>query len=200
VVTITIVVFDRGYNDYTWFRQLCKSDVFLVTRLKSNARFRVIERHGTDRATGVISDHHIIQVAVGEKTMTLRRVGYRNQETGRCFDFLTNHMTLPARTIADIYKERWPVEIFFRFIKQNLKLKSFFGNSKNAVLSQVYIAMIAYLLLAYQKFLSKIGISLHYLARLVQRNLFQYCDILDLVSPQRKRVKSNDPKQLFLLA
>ena len=63
------MVFDRGYNDYTWFRQLCKSDVFLVTRLKSNARFRVIERHGTDRATGVISDHHIIQVAVGEKTM-----------------------------------------------------------------------------------------------------------------------------------
>ena len=146
----SIVVFDRGYNDYTWFRHLCKSGVFLVTRLKSNARFRVIERHRTDQATGVTSDH-IIQVAVGEKTMTLRRVGYRDQETGNRLDFLTNHMTLPARTIADIYKERWQVEIFFRFIKQNLKIKSFLGNSKNAVLSQVYVALIAYLLLAYQK-------------------------------------------------
>lgn len=194
----SIVVFDRGYNDYTWFRQLCKSDVFLVTRLKSNARFRVIERHRTDQATGVTSDH-IIQVAVGEKTMTLRRVGYRDQETGNRLDFLTNHMTLPARTIADIYKERWQVEIFFRFIKQNLKIKSFLGNSKNAVLSQVYVALIAYLLLAYQKFMSKIGLSLHYLARLVQRNLFQCCNILDLVEPQRKRVKPYDPRQLSLL-
>ena len=193
----SIVVFDRGYIDYTWFRQLCKSDVFLVTRLKSNARFRIIERHRTDRATGVTSDH-ILQVADGEKTLTLRRVGYRDQETGKCFDFLTNHMTLPARTIADIYKERWQIEIFFRFIKQNLKIKSFLGNSANAVLSQVYVALIAYLLLAYQKFMSKIGISLHYLARLVQRNLFHQCEILDLIDPRRKRKKQNDPRRLSL--
>ena len=195
----SIVVFDRGYIDYTWFRQLCKSDVFLVTRLKSNARFRVIERSPVDRATGVTSDQ-IIQVADGEKTLTLRRVGYRDQETGKCFEFLTNHMTLPARTIADIYKERWQVEIFFRFIKQNLKIKSFLGNSKNAVLSQVYVALIAYLLLAFQKFMSKIGISLHYLVRLVQRNLFQQCEILDLVDPGRKMLKHNTSRQLSLLA
>ena len=188
-----------GYIDYTWFRQLCKSDVFLVTRLKSNARFRVIERSPVDRATGVTSDQ-IIQVADGEKTLTLRRVGYRDQETGKCFEFLTNHMTLPARTIADIYKERWQVEIFFRFIKQNLKIKSFLGNSKNAVLSQVYVALIAYLLLAFQKFMSKIGISLHYLVRLVQRNLFQQCEILDLVDPGRKMLKHNTSRQLSLLA
>lgn len=194
----SIVVFDRGYNDYNWFRQLCKSDVFLVTRLKVNARFRVIERNRTDRATGVTSDH-IIQVADGEKTLTLRRVGYRDQETGKCFEFLTNHMTLPARTIADIYKERWQIEIFFRFIKQNLKIKSFLGNSKNAVLSQVYVALIAYLLLAYQKFMSKIVISLHYLARLVQRNLFQQCEILDLIDPRRQRLKQNDSSRLSLL-
>ena len=83
-------------NDYAWFRQLCKSDVFLVTRLKSNARFRVIERHRTDRATGVTSDH-ISQVADGQKTLTLRRVGYRDQETGKCFQFLTNHNPLDGR-------------------------------------------------------------------------------------------------------
>lgn len=194
----SIVVFDRGYVDHAWFRQLCKTGVFLVTRLKSNARFIVLERNEGDRTTGVTSDQ-IIQVADGEKTLILRRVGYRDQETGKRFEFLTNHMTLPARTIADIYKERWQVEIFFRFIKQNLKIKSFLGNSKNAVLSQVYVALIAYLLLAYQKFLSKIGLSLHYLARLVQRNLFQQCEILDLVDPRQKRSKFNDSDQLTLL-
>jgi putative transposase len=194
----SIVVFDRGYVDHAWFRQLCKSDIFLVTRLKSNARFIVLERNEVDRTTGVTSDQ-TIRVADGEKTLILRRVGYRDQETGKRFEFLTNHMTLSARTIADIYKERWQVEIFFRFIKQNLKIKTFLGNSKNAVLSQVYVALIAYLLLAYQKFLSKIGLSLHYLARLVQRNLFQQCEILDLVEPRQKRLKLNDSQQLTLL-
>ena len=194
----SIVVFDRGYVDHAWFRQLCKTDVFLVTRLKSNARFTVLERNEVDRTTGVTSDK-TIQVADGEKALILRRVGYRDQETGKRFEFLTNHMTLSARTIADIYKERWQVEIFFRFIKQNLKIKTFLGNSKNAVLSQVYVALIAYLLLAYQKFLSKIGLSLHYLARLVQRNLFQQCEILDLLDPRQKRSKFNDSDQLTLL-
>ena len=195
----SIVVFDRGYIDHTWFRQLSKSSVFLVTRLKSNARFRIIERNHADRTMGVTSDQ-IIQIADGEKTLTLRRVGYRDQETGKCFEFLTNHMTLPARTIADIYKDRWQVEIFFRFIKQNLKIKSFLGNSKNAVLSQVYVALIAYLLLAYQKFVSKIDLSLHYLARLVQRSLFWQGEILDLVDPQRQRLKISNSSQLSLLA
>ena len=195
----SIVVFDRGYIDHAWFRQLCQSGVFLVTRLKSNARFRVLERNHVDQATGVTSDQ-IIQVADGEKTLVLRRIGYRDQETGKIFKFLTNHMTLPARTIADIYKDRWQVEIFFRFIKQNLKIKSFLGNSKNAVLSQVYVALIAYLLLTYQKFMSKIGLSLHYLARLVQRNLFQQCEILDLVDPRRQRLKQNNSRRISLLA
>jgi hypothetical protein len=89
--------------------------------------------------------------------LILRRVGYRDQETGKCFEFLTNHMTLPAGIVADICKEPGQVEIFFQFIKHNLKIKSFLGNSKNAVLSQVYVTLIAYRLLAYQKFLSKIG-------------------------------------------
>jgi putative transposase len=158
----SIVVFDRGCLDYTWFRQLCTPGVFLVTRLKNNARFRGTERNRTDRTTGVTADQ-IIQVADGQKASTLRRVGYREQEAGKFLEFLTNHVTLPARTIADIYKERWQIEIFFRFIKQDLKIKSFLGNSKNAVLSKSYVALISYLLLVYHKLMSKIGISLHYL-------------------------------------
>jgi len=132
----------------------------------------------------------VITVADGEKNLILRRFGYRDQETGKRFEFLINHMMLPARTTVDIYKERWQVEILFRFIKQNLKIKTFLGNSKNAVLSQVYVALIAYLLLAHHKFMSKIGLSLHYLARLVQRNFFQQCEILDLVDPRQKRQSS----------
>ena len=195
----SIMVFDRGYVDHAWFRQLCNADVFLVTRLKSNARFTVLERNPADRVLGVTSDQ-IIQVADGEKALILRRVGYWDQENDKHFVFLTNHMTLPARTIADIYKERWKVEIFFRFIKQNLKIKTFLGNSKNAVLSQIYVALIAYLLLAYQKFMSKIGLSLHYLSRLVQRNLFQQCETLELPDPRRKILKMNNSMRLSLLS
>lgn len=150
-----------------------------------------------DRTTGVTSDQ-IVQVADGEKTLTLCRVGYRNQETGKCFEFRINHMTLPARTIADIHKKRWQVEIFFRFIKQNLKIKSFLGNSKNAILSQVYMALIAYLLLAYLRFMSKIELSLHYLTRLVQLNLFWQGENLNLVDPRTERLKLNYFWQLLL--
>ena len=185
----SILIADRGYTDYAWFRELSQNGVFIVTRLKSNAQFKVLERNAVDAFTGVTSDQ-IIQVGNGGKAILLRRIGYRDQETGKCFEFLTNHMTFPARTIADIYKDRWKVEIFFRFIKQNLKIKTFIGNSRNAVLSQVYVALIAYLLLAYQAFMSKIGISLQYLARLVQTTLFQTIEICDLAKPRRNRHNS----------
>lgn len=194
----SIVVFDRGYIDYAWFRELCRSGVFLVSRLKSNARFVVLERNSVDRAAGITSDQ-LIQIGSGDKSLILRRIGYRDQQTGKRLEFLTSHMTLSARTIADIYKDRWQVEIFFRFIKQNLKIKTFLGNSKNAVLSQVYVALIAYLLLAYQKFRSRIGLSLQNLARLVQANLFRCCDILELEDPGRKQEKSLNSRQLQLV-
>jgi len=108
-------------------------------------------------------------------------------------------MTLPARTIADIYKERWQIEIFFRFIKQNLKIKHFIGNSKNAVLSQVYVALIAYLLLAYQKFLSKIDLNLQSLVQLIKDNLFKQCEIIDLINPRQKQDKHLNYIQFSLL-
>jgi IS4 transposase len=107
-------------------------------------------------------------------------------------------MTLSARASADIYKERWQIEIFIRFIKQKLKIKSFLGNLENAVTSQVYAALIAYLLLVYQKFMSKIGINLQYPARLVQRNLFHHGEVLDPIALRRKRQKQNDLRQLSL--
>ena len=115
--------------------------------------------------------------------MPLRRIVYKDPVTGRQLVFLTNHFRLSAKTIADIYKERWQIEIFFRFIKQNLKIKAFVGNSENAVMSQIYVALIAYLLLYYLKFLCCLSVSLQELLRTLQLNLFRTCKIQDLFDP-----------------
>ena len=109
--------------------------------------------------------------------------GYRDLETGKHYVFLTNNFKLSAKTIADIYKERWQIETFFRWIKQNLKIKAFIGNSPNAVMTQIYVAMIAYLLLSFLKFLSGIGVSLQNIVRVVQLNLFRRCSLRELFKP-----------------
>lgn len=192
----SIVVFDRGYNDYSWFQDLTRKGVFFVTRLKSNARLTILERHPVEASTGVTSDQ-LVQLGETGKSIVLRRIGYKDMEIGKHFVYLTNHMNLPARTIADIYKDRWQIEIFFRFIKQNLKIKSFVGNSRNAVLSQVYVAMIACLLLAFQKFMSKVGLTIQNLARLIQANLFLKAEICDMAKPPEKPKMTNDIRQLL---
>jgi IS4 transposase len=104
-----------------------------------------------------------------DKSLRLRHIGYRDAETGKNYQFLTNNFRLSAKTIADIYKDRRQIEIFFREIKQNLRIKSFVGNTENAVLIQIYTAMTVYLLLAYQKFLSKIAISVQQIFQIVLR-------------------------------
>ena len=110
----------------------------------------------------------------------MRRIAYQDAVTGKNYVFLTNHFKLAAKTIADIYKERWRIEIFFRFIKQNLKIKAFMGNSENAVLSQIYAALIAYLLLCYVKFLCNLSVTLQKLTRILQLNLFRTCSVQEL--------------------
>jgi putative transposase len=111
----------------------------------------------------------------------LRRVGYRDPETGKHYEFLTNNFSLSAQTIAEIYKERWQVELFFKWIKQNLKTKAFVGNSKNAILTQIWIALCTYLILAYLKFSAKLGWSLQSMLRLLQLNLFIRRDLMALL-------------------
>ena len=107
-----------------------------------------------------------------ECPIPLRRIAYRDAGTGKRYVFLSNHFKLAAKTIADIYKERWQIEIFFRFIKQNLKIKAFIGNSENAVLTQIYAALIVYLLLCYLKFMCNLS-YLQNCIRILQLNLFQ---------------------------
>jgi len=198
----SMVAIDRGYNDYGWFNQLTKKGIFFVTRLKSNAEYRVIERREVNTKQGLSSDQTIeftgIQTAK-KCPIQLRRIGYRDAETGKHYVFLTNHFTLAAKTIADIYKARWQVELFFKWIKQNLKIKSFIGTSKNAVMTQIWIALCVYLLLAFIKFQSKLKKSMQQILRLLQLNLFEKRDLLALLRGDPPHNKQLSIKQLALL-
>jgi hypothetical protein len=195
----SIVVFDKGYIDYLWFRLLGEKGVFFVTRLKRNAVYKLLERRPVNRATGVTSDQ-IIEVVSGKKTLRLRRVGYRDPESGKRYEFLTNHFRLVPKTIADIYKERWKIEVFFREIKQNLRIKTFVGNTENAVLIQIYTALTVYLLLAYQKFLSRNGLSIQQLFQLIQVNLLGRHSLEELLNPRRRKTENSYNLSLLTLA
>ena len=180
----SIVVVDRGYNNYDWYNQLTEKGIFFVTRLKANAEYRVINRQPVLQNKGLTSDQTIrlTSIQAAKKCPSrLRRVGYRDIDTGKHYIFLTNNFKLAARTIADIYKARWQVELFFKWIKQNLKIKSFIGTSKNAVMTQIWIAMCVYLLLAFIKFQSKMNKTMQQILRLLQLNLFEKRDLMALL-------------------
>jgi hypothetical protein len=194
----SIVTFDKGYICYTWFRLLAEKGIFFVTRLKDNAAYRIVDRRPVNRKTGVTSDH-VIEVTSQGKTLRLRRIGYRDAETGKQYQFLTNHFRLTAKTIADIYKDRWQIEIFFREIKQNLHIKSFVGNTENAVLIQIYTALTVYLLLAYQKFLSKLGMSVQHIFQIVSLNLLGTDTLDELLHPRKRKVENPYNRSLLNL-
>ena len=160
-----------------------------------------MEHRQVNKAQGLLSDQTIrlTGAKAGECPVPLRRIAYRDPATGKRYVFLTNHFRLVAKTIADIYKERWQIEIFFRFIKQNLKIKAFIGNSENAVLTQIYAALIAYFLLCYIKFQCYLGVTLQNLRRILQLNLFRTCTVQELFkSPGPVPDNMNVNKQLTL--
>ena len=197
----SIVAIDRGYTDYQWYNQLNNKGIFFVTRLKSNASYKVIKRHPVLNNKGLTSDQTIILTGIGaakDCPIQLRRIGYRDQKTGMQYVFLTNHFKLAAKTIADIYKARWQVELFFKWIKQNLKIKSFVGTSKNAVMTQIWIALCVYLLIAFIKFHAKLKQSMQQILRLLQLNLFEKRDIMVLLSGDPPFNKFKSDKQLTL--
>ncbi|NKC11684.1 MAG: IS4 family transposase [Gammaproteobacteria bacterium] len=179
----SIVVFDRGYTDYTWFNLLNSKGIYFVTRLKANTKYRVISRHPVNKEQGITSDQTLILTGPKADTcpIKLRRMGYRDPQTGKHYVFLTNQFELAAKTIADIYKSRWQIELFFKCIKQNLKIKSFVGTSKNAVMTQIWVAMCMYLMVAYLKFCSKLDLSIQQIIRLFQVNLFERRDLWGLL-------------------
>ena len=197
----SIVVVDRAYTDYSWFARLRQSGLFFVIRQKTNALYQVCEERPVPRRSGVTADHTIR--LTGPKASSyphlLRRVCYTDPETGKEYVYLTNNFRLSPKTIADIYKERWQIEVFFRWIKQNLKIKAFLGNTENAVMTQIYVALIAYLLLCYFKLLSGLNISLQNLIRLLHLNLFRTCTLKELLEPPPLgSYNINDSRQLSL--
>ena len=198
----SIVVMDRGYNDYGWYKDLTGKGIFFVTRLKKKADYEVIERRNVNKKQGLTSDQTI--KFSGTQTskkcpIELRRIGYRDSKTGKHYVFLTNHFKLCAKTIADIYKSRWQVELFFKWIKQNLKIKSFVGTSKNAVLTQIWIAMCVYLILAFIKLQSKLKKSMLQILRLLQLNLFEKRDLMALLRGDPIRDDDPDINQMVLI-
>ncbi|MDF1693169.1 MAG: IS4 family transposase [Zhongshania sp.] len=198
----SMVAIDKAYNDYAWYKQLTDKDIFFVTRLKNNAKYRIIDRRSVLKNKGLTCDQTIEFTGpqVSKKCpVQLRRVGYKDADTGKHYVFLTNNFKLAAKTIADIYKARWHVELFFKWIKQNLKIKSFVGTSKNAVMTQIWIAMCVYLLIAFLAFQSGLAKSMQQILRLLQLNLFDKRDLMALLRGDPSNDRLPDINQLKLI-
>ena len=176
----TVVVDDRGYNDYGLFAKWTEQEVAFVTRMKDNALYKVVEERAVPQNRSILKDQIIVLSGSGawEKCpYALRRVEVWDEEKERTLVFLTNHFGFGATTIAAIYKERWQIELFFKALKQNLKIKTFVGTSANAVKIQVWTALIAILILRYLQLKSKFSWSLSNLVALLRMSLFTYRDL-----------------------
>jgi len=181
----SIVAMDRGYNDYKLFRRWTDEKVWFVTRMKKNAQYRVIKRRTIPKYRNIISDEIVKFTeyqAQKDCPHTLRRIIVWDKENERNIVLLTNHMNFGATTISAIYKDRWQIELFFKLIKQNLKIKTFVGTSENALKIQIWTALIAVLLIKFLKFRSKLGWSVSNLVALLRWNLFTYRDLWEWIN------------------
>lgn len=196
----SVYVMDKGYMRFSLFRKIAQKGAYFVTRTKINTQYRVIERrpkHGPSiKADWIVTFSSFCSKEYSEQLWVVR---YRDPETGIVYEFLTNNFRLSAQSIADIYKSRWDIELFFRWIKQNLKVKTFIGTSKNAVLVQIWTAMIAYLLTEYIRFISSTSHTLLTVFRLLSENILSTVGIDALLNsrpPDRKKKTYSDGLQL----
>ena len=174
-------VMDRGYVDFERLYIFTLSAAFFVVRTKSNVLLQRRYSHPVDKTTGVRSDHTVILTAIDSAKAypeQLRRVSYLDVETRKRFKFLTNNFTLPALTIAQIYKSRWQVELFFKWIKQHLRIKAFYGTSENAVKTQIWIAVSVYVLVAIVRKRLELEASLYQILQILSVTLFEKTPIL----------------------
>ena len=180
----TILVLDRGYTDYAWFSALDADGVYFVTRMKDNADYGVLERRPVPERGPVQRDEIIFLYKLaraGERDLFLRRIEVWDETQNRTLVFLTNHRRFAASTIAAIYRQRWQIELFFKALKQNLRIKTFVGTSANALQIQVWTARIALLLLKYLQLRARFGWSLSNLAALLRQQLFVYRDLFSWI-------------------
>jgi hypothetical protein len=198
----SIVSIDRAYIDYKWLNSLNEKRVWFVTRAKSNIDCVVTGQHLV-AGKGVRKDQMILLAGTRTKNYypkELRMIEFYDEETKKHLTFLTNNMKLAASTIAAIYKSRWQIELFFKWIKQNLKIKSFLGTSKNAVMTQIWVAMSYYLLLTYIKYQTKYAHSLLTLSRVIRETLFERKTLIDILTlkPDRLLAVRDEPIQGIL--
>lgn len=198
----SIIVMDRAYIDFKWlYENIHEKKAFFVLRLKISSPYFVTEKYPVTEE-GVISDERIMLtggVAMVSYPEDVRLITYYDKETDKTYRFFTNNLILSAKTIADIYKVRWEIELFFKWIKQHLKIKTFLGTSKNAVLTQIWIAMIYYLLIAYIRSKANLSISMLELTRMLSEVIFEHIPLLDIFSLRLKqihRIRIRDDPQL----
>jgi len=195
-------VMDRAYLDFERLYRLDQAGSFFVTRAKSNFKFNRVYSRPVDRRTGLLCDQEIDLVVFYSQQgypARLRRIRYRDAE-GRRLVFLTNHMTLPSLTICELYRSRWQVELFFKWIKQHLRINRFFGTSENAVKTQVWIAVAVYVLVAIVRKRLNLGLSLHEMLQILSVTPFEKVPLFQLLTDSA--IAQNfgaDPNQLILL-
>lgn len=178
-------VIDKGYFDFERLYKLNINSAYFVTRAKENLQFKRVYSHQIDKSSGLICDQSILLTGFYPSKnypKKIRRIKYFDSENNRRLVFLTNNFCLSATTIANLYKQRWQIELFFKWIKQNLKIKSFYGNSANAVKTQVCIAISVYVLLAIIKKKLKLKHSLYTFLQLVSISIFEKTPIISMFS------------------
>ena len=198
----SLYIMDRGYTDFARLYILTQCLAFFIIRAKSNLDFKRIFSETIDRSTGVLCDQTI--VLAGVKTSQyypekLRRVKYHDSETNKTLVFLTNNFNLSAVTIAELFRCRWQIELFFKWIKQHLRIKAFYGTSENAVKTQIWIAVSTYLLVAIIKKVLKIELSLYTLLQILSITIFEKMPILQVLTDSDcMNVRYHNPNQLNL--
>jgi hypothetical protein len=196
-------VMDRGYLDFERLYALHQAGSFFVTRAKSNSKFKRLVSRPVERSTGLICDQ-VVELTVFYSHQgypdRLRRIRFKDPETAKTLVFLTNHFALPALTIGALYKSRWQVELFFRWIKQHLRIKRFFGTSENAVKTQVWIAVAVYVLVAIIRKRLDLEFSLHSMLQILSVTPFEKAPLFQLLTDMAPaEISPTNPNQLILL-
>ena len=198
-----IYVMDRGYVDFERLHAMHQASAFFVTRAKSNTRLRRVYSAQVDRDTGIICDQTVALVGYYSRRdypVHLRRIRFKDPESGKTLVFLTNNFALPAQTICALYKARWQVELFFKWIKQHLRIKKFYGTSENAVKSQIWIAVSVYVLVAIVKKRLNLDASLYTLLQIFSLTLFEKMPIQQAFAGNtafQKQDETNNQLNLF---
>jgi transposase len=196
-----IYVVDRAYIDFAWLWSICEDNAFFVSRLKKTINWSRVISHPVDKSLGLRSDQEILLTSKRLKMLypkRLRRISFRDETQDRTLVFLTNNFALSAETIAALYKARWEIELFFKWIKQNLKIKTFYGTSSNAVKTQIWIAMVVYLALAILKERYSLEPSLSKLLHYLEVNLFEPKPLVSIFQPQARNTKQKGVEQMKL--